>query len=408
VQTAPEQAQPPATGRSGKPVLAVLPLNNMSGDAAQDGFADGLTEDLITALSQSGNFDVTARNSTFAYKGQSPDIREVARALGANYVLEGSIRQGRGRARITVQLIDAATGNHVWAERFDRSLDDEFAVQDEMTQRIYAILTERIWQDAARNIGKKQLQDYTAHDYASRAMELLHRFDPHSMSQAQDFLQAGLTLDPDDRFCHLILGYCCNISATFWDNQGGTVTAQAHDHALRADEIASDAQTYRLLSRTHNAHQRWEEAWDCIQRSLRMDPNDGDIIGTRGIYHLFHGEFGEAIEWLDKVLEMHTDTPHTVDIMRYWKALALFATTEYAAATALLRSISGLDFLKAELLAACYARLGETDKAQDQAAEVLKIYPTFHLQNINLWQNFRDKSDSQNLLHALREAGLPD
>ena len=407
-QTEPPQTQPAATNRSGKPVLAVLPLNNMSGDAAQDGFADGLTEDLISALSQSDGFDVTARNSTFAYKGKSPDIREVAQALGANYVLEGSIRQGRGRARITVQLIDAATGNHVWADRFDRSLDDEFAVQDEITQRISSILTERVWQDVARNIGRKQLQDYTAYDYGTRAMELLHRFDPDSMSQAQELCLAGLALDPDEKICHIIMGYCCQISALFWDNQNGTLIALAHHHALRNDEIESDSQSYRLLSRTHIAHQRWDEAWDCIQRALRLDPNDGDIIGSRGTYHLFHGEYGEAVEWLDKVLEMHTDTPHTVDIMRYWKALAFFATTEYAAATALLRSISGLDFLKAQLMAACHVRLGETDKAKTQAAEVLRIYPTFRLQNINLWRNFYNQSDGQNLLEALREAGLPD
>ena len=194
----------------------------------------------------------------------------------------------------------------------------------------------------------------------------------------------------------------------FLGHQNGTLSALAHHHALRNDEITSDSQSYRLLSRTHAAHQRWDEAWDCIQRALRLDPNDGDIIGSRGTHHLFQGEFGEAVEWLDKVLEMHTDTPHTVDIMRYWKALALFATSEYAAATAQLRSISGLDFLKAQLLAACHVRLGEIDKAQAQAAEVLSIYPTFHLQHINLWRNFRNQSDGQNLLEALREAGLPD
>jgi adenylate cyclase len=204
------------------------------------------------------------------------------------------------------------------------------------------------------------------------------------------------------------MGHSCLISAGFWDDQNGTLAAQAHHHALRNDELGSDSQSYRLLSRSHNAHQRWDESWDCIQRALRMDPNDGDVIGSRGHYHLFHGEFGEAMDWFDKVLEMHTDTPHTVDIMRYWKALALFATTEYAAAATLLRSISGYDFLKVQLLAACHVRLGEIDKAQAQAAEVLRIYPTFRLQNIHLWRNFRNKSDGQNFLEVLREAGLPD
>jgi adenylate cyclase len=194
---APSEAHRPATPHSGKPALAVLPFNNMSGEASQDGFADGITEDIITALSRSFAFDVTARNSTFAYKGKSPDIREVAQALGVSYVLEGSVRQSGGRARITLQLIDAASGNHVWADRYDRRLDDEFAVQDEIARRISSILTERIWQDVARNIGQKQLQDYDAHDHAYRGIELLHRLEPGSMARAQDHFQAGLSLDSD-------------------------------------------------------------------------------------------------------------------------------------------------------------------------------------------------------------------
>lgn len=408
-QTPSPHKQPPAAPRSGKPALAVLPFNNMSGDAAQDGFADGISEDIITALSRSHAFDVTARNSTFAYKGKSPDIRGVARALGVGYVLEGSVRQGGGRARITVQLIDAATGNHVWAERFDRQLDDEFAVQDEIAQRISSILTERVWQDVAQNIGQKKRQDYSAYDYAFRGLELLHRLEPDSIAQAQDFLQAGLALDPDLFYGHLGLGFCQVMSGLWWGDPDDRLLEQAHHHALRLTEIAPEsASTYRLLSRIYNAMGKWEEAWDCVQRAQRIDPNDGDIIGNRAVYHLFHGEPGEAIEWLDKVLEMHADTPHTVDIMRYWKAFALFAAGDHAAAAALLGTLSGLNFIKAELLAACHARLGQTDRAQTCAAEVLRAYPAFHLAHVRLWKIFRNEADRQNLLGALREAGLPD
>jgi adenylate cyclase len=402
------ETERPATPRSTKPAVAVLPFNNMSGETSQEGFADGITEDIITALSRSHGFDVTARNSTFAYKGKSPDIREVARALGVSYVLEGSVRQSRGQARITVQLIDAASGNHVWADRYDRGIDDEFAVQDEMAQRISSILTERIWQDVAHNIGQKRRQDYSAYDCAFRGIELLHRLDPDSTVEAIDYFQAGLALDPDLFICHLGLGFCYLCSG-FWGDPDGVQLAQAHHHALRAAEIApEEAQTYRLLSRTHHGQGKWEEAWDCVQRALRIDPNDGDIIGNRAIHHLFHGEYDEAVAWFDKVLDLHADTPHTVDIMRYWKAFALFAATEYASALALLSSISGLEFIKAELLAACHARLGQTDLAQARAAEVLRAYPAFRLAHFRLWKSFRNDVAGQNLLGALREAGLPD
>lgn len=204
------------------------------------------------------------------------------------------------------------------------------------------------------------------------------------------------------------LGFCY-LTSGFWGDPDGALLEQAHHHALRLAEIAPEAaQTYRLLSRTHSAMGRWEESWDCVERALRIDPNDGDIIGNRGVYHLYHGEPGEAVEWLDKVLDMHSDTPHTVDIMRYWKATALFTATDYSAAAALLGSISGLDFIKAALMAACRVRLDQIDMAQARADEVLSAYPTFHLAQVRLWKNFRNEADRQHLLGALREAGLPD
>jgi adenylate cyclase len=141
---------------------------------------------------------------------------------------------------------------------------------------------------------------------------------------------------------------------------------------------------------------------------MRIDPNDGDIIGNRGIYHLFHGEPGAAIEWLDKVLDLHADTPHTVDIMRFWKALALFTAADYASAVTVLGSTSGLDFLKAELLAACHARLGQTDQARARAAEVLRAWPEFRVAGLRLWKVFRNEADGRHLRDALRDAGLPD
>lgn len=401
----PGKTAPP---RSGKPALAVLPFDYMSGDPAGAGFADGMTEDIITALSRSRWFDVTARNSTFAYKGKSPDIREVAHALGVGYVLEGGVRQSGGRARITVQLIEAATGNHVWAERYDRRLDDEFAVQDEIAQRISSVLGERIWQDIARHISHKQPQDYSANDHAFLGIELIHRLEPDSVAQARGCFLAALAIDPDLFYGHLGLGFGLTMSS-FWGDPGDVDLQAAHRHALRLIEIAPDAaQTYRLLSRTHCGLGNWDESWDCVQRALRIDPNDGDIIGNRGVYHLIDGEPGEAVEWLDKVLALHADTPHTVDIMRYWKALALFCATDYAAAVTLLGSISGLDFLKAELLAACHARLGQMDRAQARAAEVLRTWPAFRLAHVRLWRSFRNEADRQHLLEALRAAGLPD
>ena len=393
---------------TGKPSLAVLPFDNMSGDPEQEFFVDGMTEDIITALSRDRRFDVTARISTFAYKGASPDVREVAKALGVSHVLEGSVRKGGERVRITVQLIDAATGNHVWADRYDRKIDDEFAVQDEVARRVSSALTERIWQDVARNIGQKRQETYGPYDFAFRATELLHRLDPDAIAPAEDYLGKALDLDPDLLPGHLGLGFCCLIGWCFWGDPTGTLMEKAYRHALKLRDIApDDAQTYRLLSRVYNSKEMYDEAWECVERALSINPNDGDIIANRGVYHLFQGEFHDAVGWIDKVLDLHADTPHTVDIMRYWKALASFCVADYAAAVAWLGSITGLDFVKTELLSACHARLGQDEKARSESAVILRARPGIRLTDIGLWKSFHREADRKHLFDALRSAGLP-
>lgn len=390
-----------------KPAVAVLPFNNMSGDPEQEFFADGTTEDIITALSRTRWFEVTARNSTFAYKGKSPDIREVAQTLGVGYVLEGSVRKGGNRARITVQLIDAATGNHIWAERYDRGLDDVFAVQDEIAQRISSALTERVWQDIARNLGAKDPAEYGAWDFAIRGVEFLHRVEPDAVDEAEKLFNRAHELDPDNHVAHIGLGFCHVIWAS-WADPDGSRLERAHGHGLRLLEIApDDAQTYRLLSRVHQTMGRPEEAWACVERALRINPNDGDIIGNRAVYHLFDGDFPQAIEWLDMVLELHGDTPHTMDIMRYWKALALFGAKDYRASMTLLSQLTGVKFLKTKLQVLCQAMMGDVAGARAATGELLKAHPEMRISDTGLWKAFRQEADRAHFRTAMREAGYP-
>ena len=159
-----------------RPAVAVLPLKNLSGDPDQEYFTDGLTEDIITALSLWRSFPVIARNSTFSYKGQSPDIRKVGEELGARFVIEGSVRKAGNRIRVTVQLIDAETGHHVWAERFDRELDDIFALQDEITQRVAATVEPELGRFEQKRLAAKHPTSLDAWDYCQRGMYLLYKF----------------------------------------------------------------------------------------------------------------------------------------------------------------------------------------------------------------------------------------
>jgi adenylate cyclase len=393
---------------SDKPSIAVLPFTNMSGDPEQEHFCDGITEDIITSLSRSRWYNVTSRNSTFAYKGRSPDVREVAQTLGVGYVLEGSVRKGGNRIRVTVQLIDAETGNHVWADRFNRELEDEFAIQDEIAHRVASILGERIWQDVAKNIGHKRPETYGPYEHAFLGVELLHRLDPDEISRAKSYFSKALEIDRDFIPGHLGLGFCYLCDWAFWDDPSGRALDEAHQHALKLQELApDDAQTFRLLSRVFCAKRMYDEARRFVERALRINADDGDIIGNKGVFLMCDGNSQEAIEWLDKVLELHSETPHTVDIMLYWKALAQFSSFDYQTAVATLKGISGLDFLKNMLLAACYAQLDRGDEAKAMSQAVLQVRPNLHLSDVGLCDYFRREEDQQHLRDALCKAGIP-
>lgn len=386
-----ETATTAAERGNARPKLKVFPITGAGGE--DGGFAAGLTEEIVTALSRTKWYDVVLPSPA----GGAP----------AEFRLEGSLRSAGDRVRISVQLSDTATGTRIWADRFDRAKDDAFAVQDEIAQRIASILDERIWQRVAQETGRKRAGSYSANDLAFRGIELLHRLDPDEVEKAKALLRQALARDPDHYVARLGLGFC-HLSATFWSDAEGTEIDRAYEQALAVRALDPDsAHTYRLLSRAYHGKGEFDESWECVQRALRIDPHDGDIIGNRGVYHLFKGEFDEALEWIGKVLEMHDDTPHTVDIMRYWRALALFGARDYAGSAAELGRITGLEFIKSELMAACLARLGRSGEAAEKANYLLERRPDLRLSDIRLWKSFRNEDDRQHFYLALRDAGLP-
>jgi adenylate cyclase len=180
-----------------KPSIAVLPFQNMSGDPEQEYFSDGIAEDIITALSRFGWFFVIARNSSFSYKGTSPDVRRIAHELGVQYVLEGSVRKAANRVRITAQLIDAISGHHIWAERYDRELDDIFAVQDEITKEIAGTVAPSFVSAEARRVERKAPEHFDAWDYAIRGNWHLWHFSPAGVAEAKQLFAKAIELDPN-------------------------------------------------------------------------------------------------------------------------------------------------------------------------------------------------------------------
>jgi adenylate cyclase len=223
-----------------KPSIAVLAFQNMSGDAEQEYFADGMSEDIITALSKLRWFFVIARNSTFAYKGKSPDVRQVARELGVRYVLEGSIRKAGNRLRITAQLVDATTGNHVWAERYDREIADIFAVQDEITQSVVAAIEPQLYAAENIRIQSKPPESLDAWGCVIRALWHTGRFNKYDAEQARDLLKRAIAIDPGYARARSLLAFAGMEAAMLGGHNIDTAlsTARQEAHAsLALDDV---------------------------------------------------------------------------------------------------------------------------------------------------------------------------
>ena len=219
-----------------RPAVAVLPFENMSDDPGQEYFSDGLTEDIITALSLWRSFPVIARNSTFAYKGQSPDIRKVGKDLGARYVIEGSVRKAGERIRVTAQLINAETGHHVWAERYDRDLSDIFDLQDEITARVAATVVPELERAELKSSAAKQPQNLDAWDCVQRGLAHLMEFTKESNSKAREMFQRAIRIDPEYSQAHggIAYAYVRDLVFGFEISSGTEIRAKCLEYGRRA------------------------------------------------------------------------------------------------------------------------------------------------------------------------------
>jgi adenylate cyclase len=391
-----------------KPAIAVLPLANMSNDPEQEHFADGLTEDLITALSRKQWYDVAARNSTFAYKGHAVDVRSVGKHLAVDFVLEGSVRKSGNRARITVQLINAKSGNHEWADKFDRDLDDVFSVQDEITHRVSAILGERIWQSVVKEIDDIDESDYGPFEWSYSAIGLIHEIAPESNRLATERLLKALAIDAEVAVVHLGLGFCYLTDWAYMGDGVGGSLEKAYEHAEIFQRLSpNDAHSYRLFSRVYAGMRRYEESERCVERAISIDPDDSDLVMNKGLFLLQTGKPAEALDYFNVVLNSHDETPHTVDIARAWKGLTLLVMEDYDIAVTVLQEISGLNYIKSLFLAACHAALGDDLQARAAITEVLQANPELRANNLGFCNTYRDTSIGDRLRLDFNRAGLP-
>ena len=323
----------PSTASPPKLSIAVLPFANMSGDAEQEYFADGISEDIITALSKLSQLFVIARNSSFTFKGRNVNVQEVGRSLGVRYVLEGSVRKSGNRVRITAQLIDATTGGHLWAERFDRDLTDIFAVQDDVTQHIVGALALNLTEGDQQRLATEQTDNLEAYDCFLRGREQLWRFTREQNIQARELLQRAIELDPKFAPAYAFLAVAHGLDyVNQWSTSPSTSMEQAEEFATRAVALDDRYPYAHWALGIINLHlRRHDMAIREAERTISLAPNLADGHESLGNALHYSGRSEEALACFDRAMALN---PYYPDIFLHFQAQAMFQLGRYEEAVA--------------------------------------------------------------------------
>ncbi len=399
----------PALALPDKPSIAVLPFVNMSEDPKQEYFSDGMTEDLITDLSKLSDLFVIARNSVFTYKGKAVDVEEVSWKLGVRYVLEGSVRKADNRVRVTAQLVDATTGGHLWAERYDRELKDIFTLQDEIVQKIVAALAVKLAEGEQERLVRRYTGNLEAYDYFLRGKEYFSRFTKEANAQARQMFEKAVELDSKYAAAYAALGW---IHLTDWtwqwshDPQSLDQAFELAQKAVALDDSLPLAhavlgQVYLWKNRQH------EQAIAEVERAIAFDPNDADSYVALAHILSFTERRKEAIGLMEKAMRLN---PHYPAFYLFTLGFAYCETgrSEEAIAAQKRALTRNPDLLWAHVcLAACSGSLGQEEKARAEVAEILRLNPNFSLEVYMQTSPFKDQPEAEKHMHdALRKAGL--
>jgi len=390
--------------------LAVLPFENMSDDPEQEYFSDGLTEDIITDLSLIPGLFVIARNSTFTYKGKSVDVRRLGEELGVRYVLEGSVRKSGNEVRVTAQLIDAASGHHLWAKKYDRGLEDVFVVQDELTREIVTALDVELVSGERGRHQRSRVKNPEAREALYRGMAKLYNFDKTSHAQAKAFFKQVTQLEPES-----ILGYV-------WQAQ----MCQMEIFFGRAEDEVSTLKKMK----------------EFIEKALKIDDRDPLALGHAGMHQLFLGNHDQSIAFAKQALaeapgmdspyyslgwfQMFNDTPlKGIENLKRAMRLSPIVTaprstilgTAYRNAGQLELAVATLEntvsrfpaFISGRVaLASCYVLIGKEHEAKQEAREILRRDPAYTIARYTTPNLYRNKETMSKWAEALRVAGIPD
>ena len=419
-----ETARPAQTSLAlpSKPSIAVLPFTNMSADPEQAYFADGITEDLITDLSKVAGLFVIARNSTFAYKGKSPDVREVAKTLGVRYVLEGSVRRSGGEVRVNAQLIDATTGGHVWADRYDGELKNIFGLQDKVNRAVIAALAVELTKEDRERVAHRGTENAQAYDVFLKGWQHYLRQTPEDFRIAIDHFKKATELDPKYGRAYAAL------AATYWEahkRYWGLIVGlgqTTHDAEFLAGQFLAKA----MKDPTPLAHQvasamllhaeQHDEAIVEAKRAIAGDPNDADGYVALAEALSFTGRANEALELVERAMRLN---PHYPPHYLYELGLAQFGVKRLDLAAASLEralTLNGDDYWSQRLLLSTYgllsrhadaSKLLERIKNKDQRGRLAYQDPVT-IKAVAFWHPFANPTDAERFAEGLRKAGVPE
>ena len=405
----PLNGQAAEAGAADLPTVAVLPFDNMGGDPADEYFVDGLTEDIITALAAWRSFPVVARNSTFAYKGKSPDVRVAARDLGARYVLEGSIRKSKKRVRVNAQFIDASNGHHLWAEKFDREVDDIFAVQDEITHHIAATIAPELEKAELERVSTARPSDMTAWGYCLQGRALLEKFSAEGNKEAREKYEKAIALDPAYSAGHAGLAFTHHRDIWFG---AAPSREQAIQALLKAAQKAvalepTNSEAHYILGCGYTWDRQFHLAIAAGQQAIQINPSNAAAYLQLGIAQSFAGRPLEGIASMEHALRLNPQDPraHMSFAMlarAYLNARDPEEAARWAEAAVHRRPSYPLSHL---VRAAALGHLGRLEEGRAALQECERLEPGFATQWA-LRPMYKNPADDMYFLDGLRRAGL--
>ncbi|MGY8662938.1 tetratricopeptide repeat protein [Bradyrhizobium sp. UFLA05-109] len=392
-----------------KPSIAVLPFQNMSGDPEQEYFADGMVEEITTALSRFKALFVIARNSSFAYKGRAVDIKQVGRELGVRYVLEGSVRKAAGKVRITGQLIDAAIGSHLWADRFEGDLSDIFALQDQMTERVVSAIAPRLLQAEIELATRRRPDDLSAYDLYLRAAPRLYSSTREGSAEALQLLYRALEIDP--RYgtaasfaasCHLH-----NISHGWAVDPKSVIEEAARLSRLALSVDENDPEALAIAGRVTAFSGDIDAAIELVDRAVALNPNSANAWHRRGLTYRHVGQPDEALRSIERAIRLSPVDPWIflmftgmgiacIDLRRFDEAV------EFARKALRKNHVSSMVY---RCLAVALAHLGREAEMKAAVTQMLELEPNFRIAE---WVARTSSSKLQVFIDGLRKAGLPE